>query len=104
MSPVLIIGGSRGLGKALVTRYHTLLGPGQVITTIRSPKPKAHDFEKGVDVIGDIDLSEESCVERLVRGLGGRKVGVVVYVAGILIPEVCELHLTLSIIIFERDA
>ncbi|WVF71840.1 hypothetical protein IAT40_006649 [Kwoniella sp. CBS 6097] len=90
---VLIIGASKGLGLALVKKYSTLIGPTNVFATVRSTvsdDPNAEEikpFPEGVRVIEDIDVSEKDCGDKIVEGLQGAAVGLVVYVSGVLKPE-----------------
>ncbi len=83
----LIIGGSGGLGTALVKRYADLIGGSNVYATIRG-QPKEGQFPEGVNVITDVDVSKKDCGDRIVQGLGGKSVESVIYVSGILKPEV----------------
>jgi uncharacterized protein YbjT (DUF2867 family) len=84
---VLIVGGSGGLGSALVSRYAQLIGASNVFATTRSP-PKPGSMPEGVQVISDIDVSKKDCADKIVDGLQGRAVQVVIYVSGILKGEV----------------
>jgi NAD(P)-dependent dehydrogenase (short-subunit alcohol dehydrogenase family) len=88
MSPssVLIVGASRGLGLALVEKYASTIGPSNVFATVRSESKG--EFPQGVNVLEGMDVSKSDCGEKLVKGLKGSKVQVVIYVAGLLKPEV----------------
>ena len=84
---VLIVGGSGGLGSALVKQYAKTIGGSNVFATTRS-QPKPDQFPEGVNVIDGIDVSKEESAGKIVDGLKGRTVQVVIYVSGILVPEV----------------
>ncbi|WWD01011.1 hypothetical protein V866_007949 [Kwoniella sp. B9012] len=86
----LIVGASKGLGLALVKKYSDLIGGTNVYATVRGymdDKEKSSTFPQGVHVIEDIDVSEEGVGDKIVEGLQGAAVGLVVYVSGILKPE-----------------
>ncbi|OCF71483.1 hypothetical protein I204_07541 [Kwoniella mangroviensis CBS 8886] len=87
---VLIVGASKGLGLALVKKYSDLIGGSNMYATVRGymdDKEKSSTFPQGVHVIEDIDVSEEGVGDKIVEGLQGAAVGLVVYVSGILKPE-----------------
>lgn len=84
---VLVIGGSGGLGSALVKQYAEQIGGENVFATVRS-SAKPDQFPSGVNVIEGVDVSQKDCGERIVDGLRGRTVQIVIYVSGILKPEV----------------
>ncbi|ORY30036.1 putative cytoplasm protein [Naematelia encephala] len=88
MSPqsALIIGASRGLGLALTKHYASITGPSNVFASVRS-SPKPGEFPQGVNVIEGVDVSKPDCGDKVVNGLKGRSVEVVVVVAGLLKPE-----------------
>ncbi|ORY76889.1 hypothetical protein BCR35DRAFT_305639 [Leucosporidium creatinivorum] len=76
----LVIGGSRGLGRSLVSLLHTR--GYNVFTTVRTA-PGAGEFEDGVKVIEGVDLGVEGAsTEVLEEGLGGGSFELVVYSAG----------------------
>lgn len=83
---VLIIGASRGLGLAL-TRFYELTSD-EVIVTVRS-LPEPSTFDSKVRVIEGIDLSRQDVGQKLIEGLNGTKLDIVIIVAGLLKPEVC---------------
>lgn len=80
----LIIGASRGLGLALVEEL--VRRGSEVIATVRS-EVKEDTFPKGVDVIEGVDVGTPDAGKTIVSGLAGRKVDLVVLVAGVLKPE-----------------
>jgi uncharacterized protein YbjT (DUF2867 family) len=84
---VLIVGGSGGLGSALVKQYAKTIGGTNVFATTRSPA-KPGQFPEGVNVIEGIDVSQKESAGKIVDGLKGRTVQVAIYVSGILKPEV----------------
>ncbi|WWC89673.1 uncharacterized protein L201_004598 [Kwoniella dendrophila CBS 6074] len=87
----LIVGASKGLGLALVKKYSDIIGASNVYATVREyindDEEKKSQFPKGVHIIEDIDVSEEGVGDKIVEGLQGAAVGLVVYVSGILKPE-----------------
>jgi len=83
---VLIVGASKGLGLALVKYYAELIPAENVYATVRSA-PKEGTIPKGVHVIVGIDLLDKTVGKKIVDGLSGRAVEVVVVVAGLLKPE-----------------
>ncbi|WVQ72722.1 hypothetical protein IAR50_002282 [Cryptococcus sp. DSM 104548] len=85
----LIVGASRGLGLALVKHYASIIPPSNVYATVRGQSP-SDTFPKGVNVIEDVDVAKEDCGKKIVRGLQGAAVQIVVYVAGVLKPESLE--------------
>ncbi|ODN92085.1 cytoplasmic protein [Cryptococcus wingfieldii CBS 7118] len=85
----LIVGASRGLGLALVKHYASTIPPSNVYATVRG-HVSSDTFPKGVNVIQDVDLSKEDCGRKIVNGLQGAAVQIVVYVAGVLKPESLE--------------
>lgn len=87
LSSLLVVGASRGLGQALIKHYATLIDPSNIFATIRSTA-QPDQFPKGVNVIENVDCMEEDCGKKVVEGLQGRSVEGVVYVAGVLKPEV----------------
>jgi NAD(P)-dependent dehydrogenase (short-subunit alcohol dehydrogenase family) len=100
-SKILIIGGSRGLGLSLVKRYATLFPPQNVYTTIRF-HAEPGQLPQGVNVIEGVDVGEGDCGDKVVEGLkdhgvvsGDGGVGIVIYVAGVLKPEVSGVSNTL---------
>lgn len=84
---VLIVGGSGGLGSALVKQYAKEIGAENVFATVRS-SAQPDQFPSGVNVVEGIDVSQKDCGNKIVDGLKGRTVQLVVYVSGILKPEV----------------
>ena len=82
---VLVVGASRGLGRALTDHYASL--GSRVFATIRSSSA-GEGWPKGVTVIPDVDCSKEDVGEVIVRGLQGATLDVVVVVAGLLKSEV----------------
>ncbi|KAK4689120.1 hypothetical protein P7C73_g983, partial [Tremellales sp. Uapishka_1] len=86
---VLIVGASQGLGKALVHKYSTLLAPQDIYATVRSPVEDG-TFPKGVNIIEGVDASQEDVGDKIVQGLAGRAMEIVVVVAGILKPEASD--------------
>jgi uncharacterized protein YbjT (DUF2867 family) len=88
-SSILIVGGSGGLGSALVKHYAETIGNSHVYATIRG-QPKPGQFPSGINMITDVDVSKKDCGDKVVAGLGGKQVDVVVYVSGILKGEVCS--------------
>ncbi|WVO16918.1 hypothetical protein L204_104604 [Cryptococcus depauperatus] len=86
---VLVVGASRGLGLALVKYYSSQLTPANVFATVRG-SASADIFPEGVNVIEDVDCSREDCGKKIVDGLQGTAVDIVVYVAGVLKPEKLE--------------
>ena len=48
-------------------------------------------FAKNITVIEGIDCTKKDCADRLVAGLKGKKVDLVVYVSGVVIPEVSPM-------------
>ncbi|WVQ86241.1 hypothetical protein IAT38_008409 [Cryptococcus sp. DSM 104549] len=83
---VLVVGASRGLGLALIKHYASL-GVSNLYATVRGAAPSDDTFPKGTKVIEGVDCSKEECGKKIVDGLQGGAVEVVVYVAGILKPE-----------------
>ncbi|KAM0323167.1 hypothetical protein ACHAQA_009017 [Verticillium albo-atrum] len=69
MSPILIIGATRGLGAAL-TRHYAAQPEYTVYGTTRSSQAP-NDFPSNVKWLPDIDLTDESAGKTLVRLLGG---------------------------------
>ncbi|KAG7149138.1 hypothetical protein HYQ46_001958 [Verticillium longisporum] len=69
MSPILIIGATRGLGAALIKRYAEQPGY-TVYGTTRSSQAPAH-FPPQIKWLPDIDLTEQSVGSKLVSLLGG---------------------------------
>lgn len=86
-SSVLIVGGTGGLGSALVSQYAKTIGASNVYATVRSA-PKPGTLPDGVNMIEGVDVSKKECGEKIVDGLQGRTVQVVIYVSGILKSEV----------------
>ena len=84
---VLVVGGSGGFGSALVKLYADKIGGDNVFATVRS-SAEPDQFPTGVNVIGNVDVSQKDCGEKIVDGLKGRAVQVVIYVSGILKTEV----------------
>ena len=84
---VLIVGGSGGLGSALVRHYASTIDPTNVYATTRSTSTSPDQFPSGVKVITGVDCSREDVGSRIEEGLQGAAVQVVVYVAGVLKPE-----------------
>lgn len=80
----LIIGASRGLGLALTQALHKR--GSTVYATVRSSVPDK--MPKEVNIIKGIDVGEEGAGGKVVEGLKGEKMDLVVVVAGILKPEV----------------
>lgn len=68
-------------------RYAELIGAANVYATVRSA-PKPGSLPDGVNVIEGIDVSKKDCGDKIVDGLQGKTVQVVIYVSGILKPEV----------------
>lgn len=60
---------------------------GTIFATTRSP-PKPNTVPQGVKIIEGIDVGEEGAGKKIVEGLKGEKVGLVVIVSGVLKPEV----------------
>ncbi|RXK35216.1 cytoplasmic protein [Tremella mesenterica] len=87
MSPasVLIVGASRGLGRALAEHYVSLQS--RVFATVRSPLKPDQQFKGRIQVIEGIDCSQSDVGKRIVDGLKGETVEIVVIVAGLLKPE-----------------
>ena len=115
---VLIVGGSKGLGKALVDKYASMIDPQNVHVTVRGneaegmPKGERDRLLKplnlstlrglsvsadlvsrsqsrsGVKIITGIDCSKSDVGEKIVKGLQGTAIEVVVYVAGVMTSEV----------------
>jgi len=84
---MLCIGASRGLGLSLVNHYAEL--GRDTIATVRS-EAKPGQFPSGTQVIEGIDVSIENAAATLVKKLKGQKLGVVIFVSGILKPESFE--------------
>ncbi|WVR05495.1 hypothetical protein IAU60_002513 [Kwoniella sp. DSM 27419] len=84
---VLIVGASKGLGLALVRKYASLISPDKVFGTVRGKAEEVEDFPPGVRIIEDIDVSKEDAAGKIVDGLQGIAVELVVYVSGVLKPE-----------------
>lgn len=90
MPTALVIGASRGLGlaltKSLLSKDYT------VYATVRSP-PSSDTFppeSPSLHVIDGVDLSQESAGERVVSGLAGQKVDLVIVNAGIFKSDVSD--------------
>ena len=81
----LVIGASRGLGLALVKALRSR--GDNVFATVRSPPPSG-TFPAGTHVIEGVDVGERDAGEKIVNGLGGEKVGLVIINAGYLKAEV----------------
>lgn len=81
---VLIVGASRGLGRALTEHYASL--GSRVFATIRSSSA-GDGWHKGVTVIPDVDCAQEDVGEKIVSGLQGVALDVVVVVAGLMKSE-----------------
>lgn len=81
---VLIIGANRGLGLALTRLYAK---SAHVVATTRS-EPKEGTFSEDVQIVSGVDLSKPDVGDKLVAGLKGTKLDVVIIVAGLLKPEV----------------
>jgi NAD(P)-dependent dehydrogenase (short-subunit alcohol dehydrogenase family) len=81
----LVIGASRGLGLALVKALRTR--GDTVFATVRSP-PAPDAFPPGTRVIQGVDVGERDAGEKIVQGLAGEKVGLVIVNAGYFKSEV----------------
>lgn len=93
MPTSLIVGASRGLGRALALSLSSgsLGQPHKVYGTVRSPpRDQGDDLLKTdkVELIDGVDLTSERCAKTIVEGLEGNKVDYVWLVAGLLVPEV----------------
>ena len=110
---ILIVGAHRGLGLALVKRYAEVMqDKGHIFATVEQPVDssesessvqlsnsaprleldggvlKTGDYPKMVDVIQGVDCTQKDCGEKVVAGLKGKKVDRVLYVSGVVFPEV----------------
>ena len=76
MPTACIIGGSRGLGRALVDQLATTH---DVYATLRgSIKDLKSAFPQGVRALENVDLELESAAQSLVTGLGDVKLGTII--------------------------
>ncbi|KAJ1423169.1 hypothetical protein B484DRAFT_331865 [Ochromonadaceae sp. CCMP2298] len=81
---VLITGGNRGIGLAIA---HEILAQGaEVIITSR-----ALASVEGATVIDGIELTDNACGEKLVKGLGGKKIDILINNAGYFYEPVEKL-------------
>lgn len=46
------------------------------------------DFPENVTLIEDVDCTQEDCAGKTIAGLNGNKVDTVIYVSGVVQPEV----------------
>lgn len=86
MSATLIVGGTRGLGKALVSYYATHLSH-TVYATSRSSNPPSNQDGKGIHWLPNIDLSKPTCGEDLASALQGRSINTCIITAGYFATE-----------------
>ena len=81
----LVIGASRGLGLSLVKALHSR--GDTVFATVRSQPPQ-DTFPPGTRIIQGVDVGERDAGEKIVHGLAGEKVGLVIVNAGYFKAEV----------------
>ncbi|KAF8063275.1 hypothetical protein FPV67DRAFT_235324 [Lyophyllum atratum] len=86
MSICLVVGASRGLGLELSKKLRA--DGHKVFATVRS-KP-AEPLPKGVDVISGIDMSKEDAGSKVVQGLKGAKLDLVIVNAGVFKKETLD--------------
>ncbi|KPI35322.1 uncharacterized protein AB675_9942 [Cyphellophora attinorum] len=87
MSNVLVVGGTRGLGAALVHRYAKQKNT-TVYVTSRKEAPK--DFPSNVKWITGVDLTQPTCAKTIVSQLSGVELSLVYITAGIFKLESFE--------------
>ncbi|EHY58079.1 hypothetical protein HRR83_005063 [Exophiala dermatitidis] len=86
MPSVLIVGATRGLGKALVSYYANHLSY-TVYATSRSSNAPSDLQGENVSWITNIDLSKSSCGHDLAAALKGKRVDTVIITAGYFVTE-----------------
>lgn len=86
MPSVLIVGATRGLGKALTSYYAETLSY-TVYATSRSSTPPDGPTVDEISWIADIDLSRPSVGQDLAAGLKGKSVNTVIITAGYFATE-----------------
>lgn len=86
MPSTLIVGATRGLGKALVSYYATNLLH-TVFATARSPNPPASPVGKDINWIPNIDLSRSTCGQDLAKALNGQTIDTCIITAGYFATE-----------------
>ncbi|WWC69096.1 uncharacterized protein I206_103032 [Kwoniella pini CBS 10737] len=95
---VLIVGASKGLGLSLVKKYSKEIGSSNVFATIReenqdnsaNSENSNSEFPKGLNIIENIDVSNENVGEKIIKGLNGKTINLLIYVSGILKSEKIE--------------
>lgn len=86
MPSALIVGATRGLGKALVSYYAQQLSH-TVFATCRSPSPPSSPKSDNITWIPNIDLSKSSCGHDLASSLTGATINTLIITAGYFATE-----------------
>ncbi|KIV80408.1 hypothetical protein PV11_07908 [Exophiala sideris] len=86
MPSTLIVGATRGLGKALVSYYAQHLSY-NVFATCRTPSPSSDTKSDNIGWIPNIDLSRSSCGHDLASSLKGKTIDTVIITAGYFATE-----------------
>ncbi|RVX75759.1 hypothetical protein B0A52_00115 [Exophiala mesophila] len=86
MPSVLIVGATRGLGKALTSYYVDTLSYTVYATSRSRAPPESHALDQ-ISWITDIDLSKPSVGQDLATGLKGKSVNTVIITAGYFATE-----------------
>lgn len=83
MTTVLITGAARGIGLELARQYHRR--GCQVIATCRKPSKELTSL--GLQVIEDVEVSDQQSIDRLAKALQGEALDILINNAGILTRE-----------------